>query len=463
MSMTSRDYSLRWRLLAGTAGLLLSVLTLLGVGVWQYARHTADLSYDRLLTGAALAIIERIKTHNGQVEVDLPYAALETLALAPDDKVFYLVTGPTGHYLTGYREFPPAPASEPSSTPTFYDAHFLGEPIRAIAVSKQLSDPGVSGWVEVRLGQGRLARDALTREILLGEMAVLTLVIALALASLAYGIHRTLKPLNRLSGALISRDADDMEPLPDTGIREVKPLVTALDLYRGRLQDNLDTMQVFIADASHQIRTGLSGVQAQLDIAEVESGADNQAMRLTRIRQQHQQLTRLVNQLLTHALVAHRRDTQKFQSVSLDKLLPEILTSVVREHAHTDIEFSYSNQAGNLVLQGDPVSLREAIRNLLDNAVKYGPDNNHITLGSTLEGGAVTIYVKDQGPGIPAEHMERALQRFERVSEGSSSPGSGLGLAIAQTVIAAHGGTITLEALSPHGLKVTLVLPLEHP
>lgn len=456
--MTEGDYSLRWRLMTGTAGLLLVVLLLLALGVWQYASHIADLSYDRLLNGSALSIIERIKSRGGEIEVDLPYAALEILSLTPEDKVYYQVIGPGDRYLTGYRDFPAPDARRPVGIPVFYDGQLLGEPIRAVSISKQLGDPGISGEVEVRVGQSRVARDALTREIMFGEMLVLVLVMLVALACLAYGIHRTLRPLNRLSRSLLNRQAETLTPLPATAIREVQPLVGAIELYRGRLQANLDAMQLFIADASHQIRTALSSMQAQLDMARMEKDGPP-PQRIEKVWQQHQHLSRLTNQLLTHALVAHRRNTRQYRSVNLDALLNEVLLSVVRDHAHSDIEFEYRNQTPGVEFRGDKISLREALRNLLDNAIKYGPADNTIILGSALQGSSIVIFVEDRGPGIPEEQQTRVLQRFERLA--GDSQGSGLGLAIVKTVVESHGGTIALINTEPSGLRVELRLRQE--
>lgn len=461
MWTTSTNYSLRKRLLIGTASLMLGLLLLLGAGVWKYASHTADISYDRLLTGSALAVIERIRSRNGAVEVDLPYATLEILSLAPDDKVYYEVRGPDSQYLTGYSSFPVPADYEPSSTPYFYNTEFLDEPIRAVAVGKRLNDPRVSGWVEVHIGQSREARDALTHEILLGEMATLVLVITLALACLAFGINRTLSPLNSLSRNLRQRRVEEMGPLPDTHIREVKPLIASIDQYRTRLQSNLDTMQIFIADASHQIRTALSGVQAQLDIAEMEPEPEKLRLRLSQIRKQHRRLSRLTNQLLTHALVVHRRDTHQFQPVDLNKLLSSILTTEVRDHAESDIEFNYQNTDRDISIKADSVSLRECIRNLIDNAIKYGPPNNSITLGVEVHEDEIHLFVEDCGPGIPAQMLRRAVQRFERIDNEKNTLGSGLGLAIAKTVTEAHGGSLQLTNRSPQGLRVELRLPRE--
>ncbi len=217
-------------------------------------------------------------------------------------------------------------------------------------------------------------------------------------------------------------------------------------------------MKVFIADASHQIRSSLGGLQGQLDIALQTTDSDELKTRLIKIRRQYKKLTRLTNQLLAHALVTHRSDSLTPQTIALNTLVEELLTETVRDHAHTDIEFSYNVDDPDIQLPGDKVSLKEALRNLIDNAILYGPKNNQIDI--TLrhaEDNSVEIIIDDSGPGI-APHMRRqALQRFTRLNPGIS--GSGLGLAIVETVIHAHQGIMKLDRSPAGGLRVLIRLP----
>lgn len=456
MSTTKPGYSLRRRLLSRTALLLLVVLLLLSLGAWHYARQAADYSYDRLLNSASLSIMEGLFVRNGRVDLDLPYAALEMMQLAPDDKVFYQVQDSQGERITGYEDLPPPETFEPSETPFFYNARYLGEPVRFVIQSKRLTEPVVSGWVRVTLGHTLNARRELMVDILYKALLALMGLILLALAALWFGINRSLDPLSLISQTLQHRSAGDTQPLAKTPIQEVSPLVDAINSYHRRLLDNLDAMKMFIADASHQIRTGQSATQAQLDIASQTNDPATLPRRLDTIRQQHLQLTRLTNQLLAHAMVVHRSDTQSLELIDIDALLKQLLTECVRDHAHRAIEFAYHCDLRQSSIPADSVSLREAVRNLLDNAVRYGPDDNHIVLRlETAENRGLEIIVDDRGPGIPPHLRRQALQRFSCLAKG----GSGLGLSIVQSVADAHGGALFLENSPLGGLRVRLNLP----
>ncbi|MFC6672781.1 sensor histidine kinase [Marinobacterium aestuariivivens] len=458
MSTTEAGYSLRRRLLSRTALLLLVVLLVLSLGAWHYARQAADYSYDRLLSSASLSVMEGLFVRNGRVDLDLPYAALEMMQLAPDDKVFYQVQDPQGQWITGYDDLPQPEGFQPSETPFFYNARYRGEPLRFVIQSKRLTEPAVSGWVRVTLGQTLNARRELMIDILYKALVALMGLMLLALAALWFGINRALDPLSLISRTLQHRSAGDTQPLAKTPIQEVSPLVDAINSYHRRLLDNLEAMKMFIADASHQIRTAQSATQAQLDIASQSKDPATLPRRLDTIRQQHQQLTRLTNQLLAHAMVVHRSDTQSLELIDLEALLKQLLTECVRDHAHRDIEFAYHCDLQPATIPADSVSLREAVRNLLDNAVRYGPDDNHIDLHlTTAENRSLDIIVDDRGPGIPAHLRRQALQRFSRLAAGGS--GSGLGLSIVQSVADAHGGALFLENSPLGGLRVRLNLP----
>ncbi len=457
MSTTEPGYSLRRRLLVRTASLLLIVLFLLGLGVWKYARQAADYSYDRLLNSASLSIIEGLFVRNGLVDLDLPYAALEMMQLAPDDKVFYQVQGPAGGLITGYSDLPQPDAFAPSEEPYFYHARYRGERLRLVIQSKRLTEHAVSGWIQVTLGQTLNARQELLFDILYKALLALLGVMLLALVVVWLGINRALQPLSLISAALQRRSLNDTSPLDKTPILEVSPLVDALNSYHRKLLHNLDAMKVFIADASHQIRTAQSATQAQLDIASQASDPATLPKRLETIRQEHLRLTRLTNQLLAHAMVVHRGDTQRLEPVDMDALLKQLLTECVRDHAHRPLEFAYHGSPSPARIPADSVSLREAVRNLLDNAVRYGPEDNQIDLRLVVKNDMLEIIVDDRGPGIAPHLRRQALQRFTRLS--SSVQGSGLGLAIVQSVAEAQGGSLLLETSPLGGLRVRLQLP----
>jgi two-component system sensor histidine kinase TctE len=459
----TKGYSLRQQLIVRTAALMAIVFLILSAGIWNYAKRAADISFNRLLNSASISILERVTVREGQIDLDLPYAALAMLELAPNDKIFYEVLDHHGQQLTGYAGMPEPKNYVPATQPDFYTDRFKGETLNLVIQSKRIISPAASGWVTIILGQTRQARTELADEIFYNALFALLGILLLTLSLVGFGIRKALKPLNQISDLLQHRSVLDRSPIPETPIQEVAPLVSAINEYQSQLLQTLDTMQMFIADASHQIRSSLGGLQGQLDIALQTDDPKDIQSRLHKIRDQYQHLTRLTNQLLAHALVTHRSDTQQPEILHVNKWVTDILTEVVRDYAHTHIEFSYHADDSQMQIQGDRISLKEAFRNVLDNAVKYGPSDNHIDIRLSIElihqKMMILIQVDDQGPGIPAHLRRQATQRFSRLPTGITT-GSGLGLAIVDTVVSAHEGVLKLSDSPSRGLRVKIYLPM---
>ncbi|MFP8967803.1 sensor histidine kinase [Pokkaliibacter sp. CJK22405] len=456
------SYSLKRRLLTRMAVIFVVALLLLGVGIWRYAERAADYSFDRLLNGASLSILERIFVTTRGVEVDIPHSAMTMLSLAPDDRVFYQVIGPDGYPLTGYPDLPLPKDWQPGPTPYFFNAEYSGETVRFALLSRLLTEQGTEGWVTVQIGQTRLARSALARELVFNALGLLLLVMGIGLLFVWFGITRALNPLRLISRDLGNRSPTQLTPLELPAPKEISPLVGSLNTFMTRLQGNLNLLQSFIADAAHQIRTPMSTLQVQLDLAELESEDAEQRNRLQKATALSKRIIRLTNQLLAHALVIHRSDTQLPDKVDLVRLSRQLLTETVRDHAHRDLDFGFESTLEEALIEGDVISLTEALRNLLDNAIKYGPEDNHITLSvlshRLTEGqSGYRVQVEDSGPGIPASQRSQVMERFVRLSRDQS--GSGLGLAIVQAAAEAHHAELTLAESREGGLLISLDFP----
>ncbi|PYF80366.1 two-component system sensor histidine kinase TctE [Marinomonas alcarazii] len=459
MSMTEKSYSIRSRMLGRSAFLLLSIFLILSLGVWHYARQSANYSYDRLLNSASLSIMEGLHVYDKQVDLDLPYAAFEMMQLANEDKVFYQALGTQGELITGYPDMPLPAKMSVESPISFYNGHYLSEDVRVVIRHKRISEPSVSGWVTVVLAQTLRARHEMMIDILYRSFAVLFGIMACVMIVLWVAINRALEPLSSISKSLASHSLVSAEPIQTTPIQEVSPLVSAINDYQAQLLSNLALMKRFIADASHQIRTAQSATQAQLDIASQSQNLADLPEHLSKIRTEHDRLTRLTNQLLTHAMVVHRGDAGVIEKLDVESVVKQLLTECVRDNAHRTIDFSYQCELPLPLFMGDSISLREAIRNLLDNALYYGPEHNQIEILLQTDSSGIDIIIDDAGSGIPLELREKALERFQRLANDLS--GSGLGLSIVTSVAEAHGGQFFLEDSPLGGLRARIHLPKE--
>lgn len=462
--MARKSISLRARLVGMMGVLFLCGMLAMYIGARHYGAYAADRSYDRLLAGSALSIAETLSIVRGQVQVDIPYASLDMLSAAPDDRVFYRIFGPDERMITGYGDLPGSAdaAAEvvraDGNAQAFFNADYRGETVRFVLLGRQVSEPGVSGWVWVQVGQTRRARDSLAHEMVLGALVPITLITILALFLVWFGVARALMSLRRAGRQISRREPSDLQPIVEPLPREVEPLVDAINLFMKRLGISIDTLRAFIAEAAHQMRTPLAALRAQAQEA-LESEDPAELRRgLRAVDRNAAKLSRLLNQLLSDATVIHRSDMRKFEHLDLLHALRRAVRDTVP--AHGSVRVNIRTGLDKAPYLGDGLILCEAIKNLIDNAIRHGGvDQEEIELALERVPGAYLVRVADRGRGIPNEQRDVVFERFVRGSSDSS--GAGLGLPIVRQAVESHGGTITLSDREGGGLVVEIRLPTE--
>ncbi len=459
-------YSLRRRLFIRLLGVLAVLTGGLFLFVDAYARRAADAAFDRLLAASALSIADTVRVQDGRFLVDLPYSSLSILAQGGDqgggrDRLFYRIVAPDGSAVTGYDDLPVTAKSGASVRPQFADATYRDARVRVATLDRFVAQPGLAGWVTIAVAQTREERQALARDILAN--AFLPIVFAmLAVAGLVwFGIRQALAPLGSLERVLRDRHARDLSPIAMPPPQEVSQLVHAINQLMERLKSNLDTMQTFLADAAHQIRTPLASLRLQAELAADED--DPAALRriAQRVHRNAVEASQLTSQLLNHAMVMHRSEALHPEDVDVGALLEQVIQRARPVAGETPIRLEVDPAAEPGLVPGDAISLREALTNLVDNAVKYAGSAGSIDVCLTRRPGdrGLRIEVADRGPGIPDAEKAGVLTRFGRGSSAAGVAGSGLGLAIVHSVAEAHGATLSLHDRPGGGLVARIDLP----
>jgi two-component system sensor histidine kinase TctE len=450
--------------------LLLLALVLLGVisvfalrAAQSYSQRAAGLSYDRLLTGAALQIAEHIGLHDGRVVVDLPRAAFETLALAPEDRVFYRVLGPGDAHITGYADLPlptdEADLRHPGDAfrQYFFDASYGGEPVRFLVISRLLTETDFSGTIRIQLGQTTRARQALAGEISLRAVQLVAVLFLIALLLVSAGIWMTLRPLERLNRALAQRSPVDLSPLEVAVPREISRLVQTLNHLMLQLGGTLNRLQRFTSEAAHQIRTPLAGLRSQAQNARAEEDETLRWRQLGQVIESADRLSDTVDQLLKQAVLTHRLRSEQDERVALDELVLEVCRDLAVPALERDVELAYDGTAA-IELTGNRFALKQMLQNLIENAIRYSEPGSDVQVTLQRDGSGVLLSVTDRGPGIPDAEKPLVFERFYR-SPGNSRSGSGLGLAIAEEVAGHHRASLRLKDNVPRGLIVEVHFP----
>lgn len=436
--------SIRGRLLSRLALLFACGMVVLYLAATSYARFAADSSFDRLLLGSAGSITETLSVTPSEVRADIPYAALDMLAAAPDDRVFYRVIGAGGRTVTGYGDLPtgPSPSARERETgsPRFFDAPYRGEPVRFVVMGREVRYGGRSGWIRVQVGQTRAARSALARSLTIRALVPILAMTMLAGLVVWLTVRRAVRPLEAAGARIASRDAGDLSPITASLPSEVVPLIAAINLFMARLDGNLLAMRSFIADAAHQLRTPITALLVQLRSAETNKGVVRDAS-LAAAGQSAGRLARLVDQLLSDALVKHLSEQRRVAPMDLRRTVAQSLQDSLPVIEDADVRFTTSLETAPIL--GDAVMVEEAIKNLIHNALKYGasPDGEtEVALTLTRADDRFVLEIADRGPGVRAGRLAHLGERFRPGEAG----GAGLGVAITRQVMAQHGGRLDL-------------------
>ena len=442
-------------------GAVLVILLLGGVlvtgSIWWNGQQAARQSYDRILLGAARDIAEAIRVQDGAPFVDLPVSAFQLLAQAPDDRIYYAVHGPGGELVTGLDARAPVvvpEAGEPGVS--YFEASLHGEPARFVRLTRRFVERDFSGPVEVTVGQTLRARKAMTTELMLDALLPMALAGLVLMGIAALVLRRALRPLEALSEDLAGRDPHDLTPMPVAGLpSELQVMVGSMNRFMGRLEGQFAAMRNLIADSAHQLRTPVAAVRVQAETARAEGDGAARMRALDRLLTRTRSLGRLLDQLLSHALVVHRTDSLPRVAVDLREVALEIFEE--DDHATLSPGADLRLEIGEdpVMVMADAFSLGEAARNMLANALAHG--QAPVTMGVAGQGARAQLWVEDAGPGPAPEVVAKLGARFNR-SSGSGERSTGIGFSIVTAVAEAFGGRVDLGQ-TDRGFRATLDLP----
>ncbi len=458
-----RSQLLRWLLIP------LTVLVCLdAVSVYRNALDAADLAYDRSLLASTRALAERVTIVAGKVVADVPYMALDSFETDTLGRLYYKVTGIDGEFVSGYADLPAVPANVPRSDAypalvRFYHARYRDQDVRIAALHQPVYDDSMRGIALIQVGETLDARRGLTRKILfdtLWRQAVLVLTAALLVW---FAVRFVLRPLKRLTAEVAARSPTDLSGFDVALVhREVRPLITAMNGYMLRLHSLIAGQRRFIADASHQLRTPLTVLKTQAELALRENDPHKMREIVASIAATTDSAVHLANRLLTLARAEHGAAEGGLQPVSLTALVRQVGLELADRAVGKRIDLGLETvRESDVEVSANPLLLHELIVNLVDNALAYTPAGGRVTL--RVHPAPPQLEVEDSGIGVAAAERERISAPFYRspAAQAMHPGGAGLGLAIVGDIAALHGARLTLAAArSGTGLLVQVAFPI---
>jgi two-component system sensor histidine kinase TctE len=451
---TDQAASIRWRLF-GTLFVPAAAVLIAGT-VTTYLTVVPPFidAYDQALLESALAIAAHVKPDSdGRLELSLPPDALAIVRADSQDSVFFRVTSADGTFIAGDSDLPDVARAARNRLQV--DDEYRGMAVRLVGYRTYAGNFGFT----VTMGETTHNRAEMRSRILTNALATDGVVLGLILTLIWFSVNRSLAPLRALEGQISRRSANDLTPVAIGDVpAEIRGVVAALNRLFGLVREGAVSQRRFLDNAAHQLRTPLTGIQAQLELMCDSEEDPARRQRMLRILDGARRLSYTTHQLLTLARAdesANRR--WEFEDVELTAIVEAVVADSLGGAEEAGIDLGAELQRATV--RGIGWLLTEAIKALTNNALEHTPTGGSVTLRCGTETGAAYIEVVDTGVGIPTPERERVLERFFRASNARGS-GSGLGLAIVKEVTELHGGTLTIDGgPTAAGTRVRLELP----
>jgi two-component system sensor histidine kinase TctE len=426
----------------------IAALLALGAVVAYYPSiDPATQAYDQALVDIGLAIGQHVRVTPTEYRFELPPAVEQVLRTDRFDSIYYRVLSPAGLDIAGDPQLP-APPGDTVAFNTTYN----GEPVRVMSVQTPCGRSACS----VLVAETMVKRERLVRDILVQSLFPEVLIALATLVIVWFGVKRGLRPLARLSDEIKARSAGDLRPIDAAGApEETRPLVGALNGLLQEVSAASHKQQRFLADAAHQLRTPLAGLQTHTELALAQPMPDACRKQLEQVHRATIRTARLANQLL--ALARAEPGARSMTSeVDLKGIAGREADDWVRQSLARDIDLGFELEPAPV--DGDPFLLREALANLVHNALEYSHRGGRVTVRTGRRNGQAFLEVEDDGPGIAPEQRKHVLERFYRVP-GTPGTGSGLGLAIVREIAASHAASMFVSDSAAGGCRVGITFP----
>ena len=459
MAAPARVLSIRRRLLLLLSAPLALLLT--GGVLIDYYSTAAPLhaAYDQVLASSIVAVAAHLNIGaDGKVKSELSDQAIAVLRADNHDEIYYLVLGADGAFAAGDAGLPVAPAGQ--DNPSFADAEYRDVPVRVATYRLKNASGVISISVAETTNKRREALHSMLSFIVASDVAQLLGTLLLVWV----GVRAGLRPLLALRSQIARRSARDLAALDESQVPgEVRPLTQALNRLFATVAEAANAQHRFLANAAHQLRTPLAGLQAQLELLSNEiaqqGGADPALReRVARLHAGMQRLGHTANQLLALARAEPSANPAgDFRELDLADLAKDGVAAHFDRALATHIDLGLEAEPARV--QASDWLLRELLANLIDNALSYTPPGGSVTVRcGVADAQHVFLEVEDDGPGIPEAERTRVFERFYRI-DGSEREGNGLGLAIVEEIARAHGAQVDLgTGAGGRGTRVRVTL-----
>lgn len=388
------------------------------------------------------------------IEINGPQLKDKIVQLETDQNLLKITLLPSHYSFTGHSLYGNQIGETETSTA-----------LRSRQVVKQVmldQNQGILGTIE--LSNGPAYGSEILRSVARGWLLAGSLSILLAAAVGWLVSRRITGPLTELTERTARMAAGDLSVRANPAkAEELNLLAQSFNDMAAQVQDTISTLRNFISDAAHELQTPTTALKTDLELSRnsLQSGDQNQVKEiyLPRALAQVERLKTLTNNLLNLSRIEGKEPTSEPEEINLSRLVLELSEAYAARAEQADIELVLSGLDNPAIIMGNPSQIVQAVGNLLDNAIKFTPENGRIAVQLHVDEHSTNLDVLDTGIGIPEEDLPHLFRRFHRGKNTAAYPGSGLGLAIVRAIMYRHNGSVEVLP-APAGAHFRLQFPL---
>lgn len=290
------------------------------------------------------------------------------------------------------------------------------------------------------------------------SILVITFACALLMIAIIFFVNRCIGYLQNVAHEIKSRDPNNLHPIETKAVpNEILSMVEDLNRLLHQLKLALDREKSFAGNAAHELRTPLTTLKLQAQLAlSIAKNADIKEI-LNDIINSIDRQAHVVSQLLTLSRMMPESLANHKSDINIDTLINQQLLDLKKQSKQKNIHI-IKDESAPLIIHGHENAIGIAVRNIIDNAIRYSPINSKVNIKAYDNSNAICISIKDNGPGITNELKPKVMERFYRII-GTTESGTGLGLNIVKQIIEFHHGKIELLDNYPQGLNVVITFP----
>jgi len=414
---------------------------------------------DGLLTASIQSVIDKIYVVENTVSVDLPYDTFSLLGAVGEDRIFYRIDE-SGQFLTGYSDFPMPNKFGNIQEPEFSNLKYMGETLRMAAIENIVFAMDKPHELRIIIAQSQNFQKSIASRISSNLILITFFFFMIAILFAFLTANLTIKPIDLFAKDVKMRGPNNLRKVSVDVPTELRPLAQSLNEFISRFRSTLRQTETFIAEAAHHIRTPLSVVKSESELALRKSKTPENRERLRTIIKSVDQTNRSASQLLDHAMVLYRAERPEPEEFSIQHAISEIVTQFKLAADLRDLDLIFSTEvSAKETVHLDRTLFETSVRNLLDNALKYALAETLIIVEFSQTKNNFQLTIKNEYLSAPFLDQKQLFKKFKRGEQTREIIGSGLGLSIVMEAVSAIGASIDIKKIKGDIVCATLLVP----